>query len=112
MASVPVASSPASSPPETLEQRFRRLAAEWKKAVALQSSSRVRESHPAYQEIIGLGPAVVPLMLRDLEKNETHWFSALQRLTGARPVSEDDAGNVPRMVEAWLRWARENGQQW
>jgi hypothetical protein len=112
MASVPVTSSPASSPPETLEQTFRRLAAEWKKAVALQSSSRVRETHPAYQEIIGLGPAVAPLLLRDLEKNETHWFSALQRITGARPVPEDDAGNVPRMVEAWLRWARENGHQW
>ncbi len=112
MASVPVKSSPTSSPSEALEQRFRQLAAEWKKAVALLSSSRVRESHPAYQEIIGLGLAVIPLLLRDLEANETHWFSALQRITGARPVPEDDAGNVPRMVEAWLRWARENGYQW
>jgi hypothetical protein len=69
-------------------------------------------SHPAYQEIIRLGPAVVPLLLRDLAEHHTHWFVALEGITGARPVPASAAGNIPRMVEAWLRWAKDNGYRW
>jgi hypothetical protein len=112
MATVPTTPTASAPPSETLEQRFRRLAAAWEKAVAYHSSSRIRENHPAFLEIIALGPAAVPLLLRDLQEHETHWFSALHRLTGADPVPEADAGNIPRMVQAWLNWARANGYQW
>ena len=88
------------------------MAAAWHKAVAHHSSSRIRDNHPAYQEIIGLGQAVVPLLLRDLEINRRHWFTALAVITGADPIPEEDAGNIPRMAEAWLRWGRENGYRW
>jgi hypothetical protein len=64
--------------------------------------------HPAYQEIIGLGPDVVPFLLRDLEKTQRHWFIALRRLTGANPIPPTAAGNVPKMIEAWRQWAAEN----
>jgi hypothetical protein len=94
--------------PETLEQRFRRLAATWQEAVAYQSSTTVRNNHPAYREIIALGPPVVPLLLRDLEENQTHWFCALREITGANPIPESAASNVSAMVAAWLRWARDN----
>jgi hypothetical protein len=112
MAIVPVIEPKPQPTTETTETRFRRLAATWKTAVALLSSSRQRESHPAYVEIIGLGSPVVPFLLRDLEENETHWFTALHHITGAAPVPEADAGNIPRMKDAWLRWARTNGYQW
>ena len=52
----------------------------------------------------GMGPAVVPLLLRDLETKRRHWFAALAAITGADPVSAEDAGNIPRMAEAWLHW--------
>lgn len=97
---------------ETIEERFRRLAADWHDAVAYQSSSTVRNNHPAYREIIALGPQVLPLLLRDLEDHHTHWFCALREITGADPIPESAAGNVARMVEAWLSWARQNGYQW
>ncbi len=112
MAPVPATQPAPATPPETLEERFRRLTATWEKAVAIQSSSRVRENHPAYLEIIALGMPVVPLLLRDMERRETHWFSALHRITGADPVPPEDAGNIPRMVAAWLQWARARGYQW
>jgi hypothetical protein len=70
------------------------------------------ESHPAYREIIALGPEVVPLLLRDLAESHTHWFGALEAITGAHPVPLALAGNIPAMVDAWLRWARDNGYQW
>lgn len=112
MAIMPVARPSAATPPETVEARFQRLAATWEKAVAYHSSSTIREDHPAYLEIATMGPAVVPLLLRDMEANETHWFAALQRITGANPVPAADTGNIPRMIAAWLSWARENGHRW
>jgi hypothetical protein len=99
-------------PPDSLEERFALLATVWHQAVAHQSSSRIRDSHPAYQEIIRLGPSVVPYLLRDLESNGRHWFAALAAITGVNPVQREDAGNVSRMIQAWLRWGRENGYQW
>jgi hypothetical protein len=94
---------------DTIEQRFRQLAAAWHKAVAHHSSYSVRTKHPAYREIIALGPEVVPLLLQDIEENHTHWFCALREITGANPIPESAAGNIPKMVEAWLIWAQENG---
>jgi hypothetical protein len=96
------------APAETVEERFRRLAAAWHRDTDYLSSMEEADSHPAYQEIVRLGPEVVPLLLRDLAENHTHWFAALEAITGARPV----AGNVPRMTEAWLRWAKDNGCRW
>src|SRR5262249_15148836 len=112
MASIPVKQTPSTQSPETIEERFQRLAAAWHAAVAHQSSSTVRNNHPAYQEIISLGPAVVPLLLRDLEDHHTHWFHALRQITSANPVPEEAAGDVPHMTEAWLHWAKDNGYQW
>lgn len=100
---------PIEMPVPTLEERFRRLATAWQRDTEYLSSMEQAESHPAYQEIIRLGPEVVPLLLRDLAQNHTHWFAALEAITGARPVAPGDAGIIPRMVEAWLRWARDNG---
>jgi hypothetical protein len=111
MATTPVKQTP-DTPAETVEESFRRLAAAWHRDTDYLSSMEDAETHPAYQKIIGLGPEVLPLLLRDLEENHTHWFAALEALTGARPVPSAMAGNIPGMVEAWLRWARENGQQW
>lgn len=111
MATIPVKDS-STHPPETVEQRFHRLANEWQTAVAHHSSTSLRNNHPAYRDIIHLGPEVVPFLLRDLEVNNTHWFSALREITGANPLPESAAGNVPQMVEAWLRWAKDHGYQW
>ena len=112
VAAVPAGQSAAIPPAESVAAKFERLAAAWHKAVAHHSSSRIRDNHPAYQEIIGMGQAVVPLLLRDLENNRRHWFTALAVITGADPISEEDAGNIPRMTEAWLRWGREHGYRW
>lgn len=97
---------------ETVSAKFQRLANAWHTAVAHLSSSSKRESHPAYQEIIAMGPAVIPSLLGDLEINRRHWFTALTAITGVNPVAEEDAGNVPRMIDAWLQWGRGQGYRW
>jgi hypothetical protein len=112
MASIPAKQPPATPPSETVEERFRRLAAVWHKETDYLSSMSEAFGHPAYQEIIRLGPPVVPLLLRDLEENHTHWFGALRAITGAQPIPQSAAGNIPEMAEAWLRWAKDHGYRW
>ena len=112
MASVPLKQTPDMPPTETVEERFGRLAAVWHRETGYLSSMSEADSHPAYWEIISLGAEVVPLLLRDLEENHTHWFAALRAITGAQPIPKSAAGNIPKMAEAWLRWARDNGYRW
>ena len=96
---------------ETVEQRFRRLEATWLASVGFSSSSVVLRNDPAFQEIISLGEAVVPLMLRDLRERPRLWVWALPRITGEDPVPAADRGDIGKMTEAWLRWGREHGYQ-
>src|SRR5262249_49511472 len=95
--------------PEDLEAVFRRLADEWRSAIAHFSSTTKRVQHPAYQRIIALGPKVVPLLLRELKERPNHWFAALRALTGADPVPSSDHGRIDAMTEAWVRWGEEQG---
>jgi len=61
-----------------------------------------------YRAIIALGPEVVPLILRELEKEPGDWFWALAILTGANPVAEEDQGKLQAMTKAWLTWGKDN----
>jgi hypothetical protein len=112
MATVPVQNSPNAPPLETIEQHFRRLEAAWLADTFVLSSYTKIVGHPAFREIIGLGEAVVPLLLRDLEKRPRLWVWALPEITGVDPVPPEDAGNIGQMSAAWLRWGREKGYRW
>ena len=112
MASIPVKQTPSSQPAESIEDRFRRLEEIWTRETGYLSSYTDIVKHPAFQEILRMGERVVPLMLRDLEERPRLWVWALPDLTGANPVTEADAGNIAKMSEAWLSWAKANGYQW
>jgi hypothetical protein len=111
MAPSPV-QQPAAKTAESVEERFQRLAAVWHRDTDFLSSMSEADSHPAYQEIIRMGPDVLPFLLRDLQTNHTHWFGALSAITGADPVQAEAGGNVPAMAAAWLRWAKDHGYRW
>jgi hypothetical protein len=112
MASIPVQQTPSAPSPKSVEDRFRDLSRAWEEAAGHLSSMTAASGHPAYQEIIRLGQAVVPFLLRDLEENHSHWFIALRQITGSNPVPPSAAGDIPEMVKAWLRWAKDNGYKW
>lgn len=95
-----------------LQQKFRRLAMEWSRDAAHYSSIEDMCMHPAYQRIIGMGPKVVPLILRELERCPDHWFWALASITEEDPVPEESWGRIDEMTSAWLKWGRENGFSW
>jgi hypothetical protein len=112
MSTVPTRPTPAPERAESVEERFRRLAAVWRAETAYVSSSSDLVAHPAFQEIVGMGPTVIPLLLRELANHTGHWHRALRRITGADPVPPADRGNIDKAAEAWLRWGKEHGYEW
>jgi hypothetical protein len=55
-------------------ERIGRLAERWKSERGPTSSITQMAMHPAYQEIVGMGPAAIPFLLREVEKTPDHWF--------------------------------------
>ncbi len=92
-----------------LETRFKLLAERWKEETGLLSDPDKAAAHPAYQEVIRLGPPVIPLLLRDMQRDHSHWFEALAAITGERPIPREHAGKIRLMVEDWLAWGRTRG---
>ena len=61
--------------------------------------------HFAYQSIIGLGPAVVPVLLESLVEQPQDWFWALAAI--AREDAAEGIDNMEDAARAWLEWGKE-----
>jgi hypothetical protein len=89
-----------------LRQRFASLVEVWRRETAFESSVTRRVIHWSYQQIIGMGPAALPLILEELRAEEDDWFWALTAITG-----EDVARGAETLTEAthrWLDWASQH----
>ena len=89
-----------------LEMRFKSLVEAWKQECP--PSSRIERliMQPSYQQIIGMGPDAIPLILRELNQSPDQWFWALQSITGENPVQAGNRGNMGAMIEDWNDWAK------
>ena len=114
MTTTRVQKSPLGPPIESLEQRFRRLEAQWKADTRVLSDPNKIMGHPAMRAIIAMGVEVVPIILRDLQDKPSLLVWALPEITGANLVPpRTESGflkwNVDTQIAAWLRWGREKG---
>lgn len=96
-------------PSNDLRAEFTDLAEQWHDETGHMSSAISFTQHPAYLRIIGMGPAVVPFILDDLQRTQAHWFVALRLITGENPITPEDKGKVQRLADAWIAWGRERG---
>jgi hypothetical protein len=92
-----------------LERKFTTLAAQWRNETAHISSITKQVMNFNYQRIIGMGPAVLPILFRELERKPNYWFWALEAITGENPTRPEDIGDIQKMAESWLDWARSRG---
>jgi len=88
------------------------LVEQWKTETRGISSTEQLSLHPAYQQIIGMGPNVIPLLLRELENNSGRWFWALKAISREEPVTPEQRGKTNEMIASWLNWGREKGYKW
>jgi hypothetical protein len=89
---------------------FRYLCAWWRHDTRFSSDLEEIVDHPAYRTVIALGNEVVPLIIEDLKKKPDHWFYALIDITGENPITPDIRGDVEKMSQAWIDWAKERSQ--
>ncbi|MBD2357157.1 hypothetical protein H6G41_21455 [Tolypothrix sp. FACHB-123] len=95
-----------------MEDTFAALVKQWREENRGVSSTNQISMHPAYQQIIGMGEAVIPLLLKELEKKSGQWFWALKSITREDAVPPEYKGNTKEMTKAWLDWGRRKGYKW
>ncbi|PWU18723.1 MAG: hypothetical protein C5B50_08485 [Verrucomicrobia bacterium] len=88
-----------------LAQEFDRLVEIWRRETGYFSFMSQRALHPAYQRIIGMGWALVPLLLLELQRQPDHFLWALEAITGEKPAGGMDT--LQSAAGAWLEWGRE-----
>ena len=91
-----------------LARKFNALKVEWETETAYLSSITEISTHPAYQQIIGMGPIAIPFILAEMKKNPGHWFWALRSITSEDPVLPEHRGRLKQMTEDWLKWGKEH----
>lgn len=86
------------------QTKFYELKSRWEEETAVLSSIADISMHPAYQQIIGMGPAALPMIMRELIMAPQHWFWALKAISGEDPVPAEKRGRLADMAQAWLIW--------
>ncbi|MCA8994907.1 MAG: hypothetical protein KDA88_23220 [Planctomycetaceae bacterium] len=88
---------------------FRTLRDQWKSQTKYMSNTAQMATVWPYQQIIGMGPSALPLILAELQRETDHWFWALEAISGENPVQSEQEGRVEEMAKAWLDWGRQQG---
>ena len=86
-------------------RKFLELKDKWKSETLFTSSGSAIISNAAYQNIIGLGIMAVPWIIREMKKNDDHWFYALEKITGENPIKIEHIGKIDAMKQDWINWA-------
>lgn len=61
-----------------------------------------------YAAVIGLGPKVVPLLIKDLQRSLQPWFWALKAITREDPARHINPGDFHGIAAAWIAWGKDN----
>lgn len=96
-------------PDEELERTFRNLKRNWETQTLHLSSPTAKFQNIYYQQIIGLGSSVIPLLLKDMQDDDNLWFWALYMISRENPVENEHVGDIDEMTADWLRWGRLKG---
>src|SRR5688572_12617976 len=96
---------------KAFEEKFNLLAERWKRDTEAAPTILEVVTHPAYQQIIGLGARALPLIFKSLANDHEHWYWALKAITGEDPVPKKNRGQLEEMRKAWLAWAAAQGYE-
>jgi len=92
------------APTPELERAFSTLVEAWRKETLGLSRIDKKVMHPAYQKVIGMGPQVIPLILRELQDRPTYWFEALRSISHEDPAQSSQSFDEAK--DAWLSWGQ------
>ncbi len=93
--------------PDAVRHQFEVHADIWRRETRGAPFLITRVTHWAYQRVIGLGPEVLPLVLRELERETDHWYWALNAISGVDPA--EGVEDFEEAAARWLEWGRATG---
>ncbi|GAA2127565.1 hypothetical protein [Nocardioides bigeumensis] len=82
--------------------QFSDLRDEWLAATEMVSNVQQMTMHPAYQQMIGLGPQVVPFMIDELRSGPQHYYWALAAIVGTDHGTGADT--MREAAQKWVEW--------
>lgn len=100
---------PGRTPEETLANRFQALAELWEQETGGHFLTIHRTKHPAFQQVVDMGPAVITLLLHRMHDHDAFWFEALKVITGEDPNRNTDPNSIVDIVDYWTYWGRRRG---
>lgn len=92
-----------------VDSQLEKLSKRWLKEVAFLSNPADIRANPCFQEIVALGPLVVPYARKHLPHFPMHWSWVLEVIVGVNPVAPADYGVSRHMVNAWEAYLRAQG---
>ena len=88
---------------------FRELVRRWRLQTAASSSVMTMIEDPNFRQIVKMGRAAVPLVVKELKIHRDFLFMALSLILPNEIVIPESAKGKPQeMSDAWLRWAERN----
>jgi hypothetical protein len=93
---------------KTSRQKFEHLAISWQEYNSGQSV--IDYSDFAFEQIVGMGVAVVPLLLERVASGESEWIYALKCISGVQAETTEMQGDEDQVVQAWIQWGRNNAK--
>lgn len=85
-----------------IEAVFNELKEKWNNETFLCSNSETIYGNIHYKQIILLGDDVIPLILKDWETSDNHWFNALEKITNQNPINPKNRGIIKLMKKDWI----------
>jgi hypothetical protein len=89
---------------------FTLLARQWKSETGMLSSRSRKASSRFYRRIIEMGrDRAVPQIIRHIQSEgatPSHWWPALQELTGEDPVPDAAKKDLAQVASHWTEWGR------
>lgn len=95
-----------------LTRKFKELVQQWRDERSATSSVAQMAMLSSYQQIIGMGPEAIPMILGQLKSegnSPSHWFWALASITRENPVPKNSRGKLLEMANAWFAWGEKEG---
>ena len=94
---------------EQTRERFYSLSAKWQQQSRHRANGGSGILHEQFQELIDLGPTVIPLIFIEYAKNSGFWYLLLDAITNENPITEEHRGRHIEMREDWFDWGRKHG---
>lgn len=78
----------------------------WLSQTIFLSSTTEIINNRAFKRIVSFGTLAIPQIISNLKTQPSFLFYALHLITGENPVHTDHVGDIERMTNDWLEWAR------